>query len=273
MTSIKNISFKKKIAAITLAAVVAIVPVMSGIFASVDAHADESALSIGDIVAFDERGYVCKDTICVKRWHKYYFTLYYMGTYDNVFVTPVREAKFITSYYTYTLDVQDMQLTSYNLTTQVSEEVTEEFSIQSKINFPEFLDNAKAHIKVDQSYKQSSAVSVTESITYTVSRLVQEKYDIKVIGDEKSPFNHYYGDMLMMARANKFKLTVSKKQEAKHRKSALHKWGAYQEEMSWPEKQYVFYSSYYNSSANFYRMIGDLGTHDEYINLITNEGK
>ncbi len=272
MISIKNLSLKKKIAALFLAAVSVIVPAMSFCIASNNAHAaTEGNLSIGDKIAQDTRATVIKNTICVKRWHEYVFTLYYLGTFDNVFVAEVRMPKFITSYYEYSYTKEIQKISSYNLTTTLSDKITAELEIEGEIGLSGFLNNAKSFVNVSSSNKIESAVTVSETITYTESVITEEKIFLKVDG-VNSPYNHYYGDMLMMARANKFRLHVYKQQHAKYRKSALHKWSEYQIEETW-DQDYIFYASYYNSSANFYRLTGDLGNHDQYLNLISNAGK
>lgn len=272
MILLSKFNFKKKIVATLLAAIVTIVPVTSYLFISHNAFAETlGSLSVGDIVAQYTEATCIKDTKCVKRWHEYVFTLYYEGTYDNVFVSEIIEPKYITAVYNYTYKTEDQLISTYNLSTTLSDKVTTELDIEDKISFSDFLDNAKAHIKVNSSFKHESAVEVTESITYTKSRIIEETYTIKVDGVQ-CPFKHYYGDMLMMAKANKFRLHVYKQQHAKHRSSALSSWGSYKIEETWDE-DYYFYSSYYNTTANFYRMIGDLGTHDEFIKLISNSGK
>ena len=77
----------------------------------------------------------------------------------------------------------------------------------------------------------------------------------------------------MLLKAHKLKLKVRKFVIAKHRKSAIDKWGAYVTEYEDPIQIYNFYSSYYTTNGGFIRKIGDLGTRAEYEKLISNEGK
>ncbi len=274
MNNIKNSSFKKKMAALALAAVATVVPVTSCLLVSNNAHAETvGGLSIGDKVAEYEDKTVVKDTICVKRWHEYTYTLYYEGTYDNIFVMPLIEPRFVTSYLSYHYSSSNMITNTYNLTSSLTDKVSQEVDFRNELetNFSNFLGTAKEYVSVSNSYKRETALSVTESISYTHTKVIEEGYDL-IVDNVKAPYNHYYGDMLMMTRANKFRLHVYKMVDAKYRKSALHKWSAYQIEEEF-NYDYIFYTSYYNTSANFYRLTGDLGTYDDYIKLISNEGK
>ena len=274
MTSIKNFNLKKKIAAFVLAAVAVVVPVTSGLFFSNNAQAETDVLSPGDEIAFESHGIVLKDTVCVKRWHVYDYTLIYEGTYNDVFIDTLHTPILVTNLMSFKYTKQTQNFTSYNLSYSMSELISEEFGIDGSAKFDAFLMGIDSKITIDGYYhnKYEQAKTVSLSIAKTISDINSEEVAFTVNGIDL-PYNHYYGDVLMFLKAYKFKLKVNKKQIAKYRKSALHKWSEYQIEGTPQEKAYYFYSSYYNNSGNYVRKTGDLGTSAEYERLISNAGK
>ena len=91
MTNSKSKNFGKKLAAILLSAVAVTVPALTFGLTSNKVKAATAIPPIGMEVSRKEDAWVIKDTSCVKRWHEYKISVYYMGAVENVFVNCVHE--------------------------------------------------------------------------------------------------------------------------------------------------------------------------------------
>lgn len=271
MANLKSKNFGKKLAAILLAATAVIVPAVSFCFANVS-FAETEDLRVGDIISEKKEAWVVKETLRVKRWQEYSFKVYYEGVKNQVYVAEVHQSFQPMSYTEKKYITENQIINSYSLTTSVTETVKSDLRAVSSTKFNDFFTNLTSNIKVEAGVSYEKQVSSIKSITHTELKIETEELFLKVDGSKDNPFGYYYGDLLMMHKAHKFRVEVYEKQTAKHRSSGLAKWGPYVDEIK-GTYTYYFYSSYYDDSANYYRKHGFLGDFDQYDKLITNYGK
>lgn len=255
---------KKKSFILLCVSVFAALIVTIGMFTHSKVANADSGLAPGTLVAQDNPSTVIKDTICVKRWEECTFSLYYLGAYDDVFIAEVHTAMIPTSSGTITFTSSNQLMSSYSVSSTISASVTLELGITKSISIEGFMKQAssKATSSLTATYAETVGISETSSIGYSAS------FDV---GTAENPLNYVYGNILMINHAYKFKLVVHKQHRAKHRKSALHKWGAYQIETESTTER-VFYALNGNNAV-FYQKIGLIGTQQQYSNIIHNVGK
>lgn len=271
MFNLKSKNFGKKLAAILLAATAVTVPALSFGFAN-KSYAETEDLKVGDVISAKEEAWVVKETTCVKRWQEYSFKVYYEGVKNQVYVAEVHQTFQPMSYTEKTFITTNQIIDSYSLTTSVTEKVKYDLKAVSSTKFNDFFTNLTSNIKVEAGVSYEKQVSSIKSITHTELKIETEELFLKVDGSKENPFGYYYGDLLMMHKAHKYKVEVYEKQTAKHRSLGLAKWGPYKDEII-GTYTYDFYSSYYDDSANYYRKHGLLGDFEQYDKLITNYGK
>lgn len=255
---------QKKFALLLLSLLASLIVGLGFIFSPQPTYAAEG-LKAGTLVAQDSKAVVIKDTICVKRWEECKFSLYYMGDFEDVFVAEIHNPVTPISTGDLTFSASKQIITSYSVSSSVSKTVTEEMEINSKISVEEFMVGAsgKAISSSTAAYAAAVGLSNTDKISFD--------YVIHIDG-EKNPLNKVYGDLLMINYASKYKLAIYKEVRAKHRSSALSKWGAYQVE-STQNFVYDFYAFNTRQGGYFYQMIGMIGTKQDYSNVIHNAGK
>ena len=206
--------------------------------------------------ADEQKAVVIKNTICVKRWQECKFSLFYIGDYEEICIAEINSPVVPTSTGTLTLYKPERITASYLLSTSVSETVTKEMEINCKISVEEFLT--------------MSGIKTTPSSTADFEAAVKGCPDF-VIHVEESSVNKVCGNLIMLSNASKYKLVVYKEVRAKHRSSALSKWGAYKVESA-KTCEYCFYD--YNSGQNgfFYQKTGAFDI-EQYSEITYNIGK
>lgn len=226
---------------------------------------------IGMLASEKKDAWVIKDTNYVKRWHEYNISVYYMGAYEDVFVNCVHETINPTSPQRIDFTEQNQLYKEYSLAETTSKEIEtkERWHLSKSANVYDYLSNISNYLTED--YKKYYSKAIVESIE--ISNYTAPTYERHFdVGSAAYPLNEYYGDVLMLVKAYKFKIVVHQQQHAKTRKSITGKWSDYITEEEW-DNEYIMYSTYYNPDGNYIRKIGSLGTYDEYHALINNEGK
>lgn len=266
MFNLKSKNFGKKLAAILLAATAVIVPVISLCFAN-NSYAETNQWDVGAKVAYKKVDEVVKDTICVKRWHLYTFTLYYLGTYEHVYMGEIQDPIYVNNKATVNFGQMEQNIVSYSVSETVSNTSKESLKVISSEKVGEFLG------KVELSVTEEKYYSLTQSVSQSKTEQISKSVSIYADGSVDAPINCYYVHWLMLSRANKFKLVVTEKQQAKTRKSALHNWSGYKTEIEEVKSEYFFYSSYLPNGESYYQKIGSVSDTTEIEILKQNIGK
>lgn len=254
-----------KSAVMAFVAILSLIVILFSYIFPVQNGSAEEKLSVGTLVAQDTQAVCIKDTICVKRWHEYTFSIYYMGEYNDVFIKELHTPMIPTVAMEITFSATTQSELYYSVAETFSASVSEELSITSGISLEGFMSNASS--------KATSALAVSYAETLSKSETNIAAYSTKINVDGiNTPLNCVYGDLLLINNAYKYKLVVYKQQHAKHRKSALHKWGEYQIE-STETNEFYFYSLNNNIQSVFYHRVGLIGTIEEYSDIINNVGK
>lgn len=251
MLNLKSKNFGKKLAAILLAAVAVTVPALSFGLTSNNSHA-QTIYQKGALISHRDVAEVVKDTICVKRWHLYSFDLYYEGTYEDIFVENIHTPVFANCLQTITLKTEDQLINSYTVSETEGRRISASLKVISGAKVAEFLSSAEAY--VTEEYYHSITKTVSTSYIHTISDTF-----VFDLAKDNLPINCYYGNMLRLSKANRFKLVVKEKQQAKTRKSALHNWSDYKVEIDETTTTHYFYASYLENGASYYQLTGCLG--------------
>lgn len=206
--------------------------------------------------AVGQNAVVIKNTICVKRWQECKFNLVYMGDCEEVCIAEITSPVVPTSTGTLTYYKPERITASCLLSTSVSQTVTKEMEINCKISVEEFLSK--------------SGIRTTPSSRADFEAAVKRCSDLVIHVDE-SCVNKVCGNLLMLSNASKYKLVVYKEVRAKHRSSALSKWGEYKVESA-KTSEYCFYD--YDSGQNgfFYQKTGAFDM-EQYSEITYNIGK
>lgn len=269
MTNFKRKNFGKKLAAILLAASAAVVPVLTFSITSIKVKAATAIPPIGIKVSTKEDAWVIKDTNRVKRWHEYNIEVYYMGAYEDIFVNCLHKSINVTSPQKIKFTKDDQIYTDYSLVDTATKDIEKHWHLSRSANVYDYLSHISDNLNEDYTkYYSKSVVESIEKSNYT-AQIYEQEFDV---GSAGYPINEYYGDVLMLVKAYKFKIVVHQQQHAKFRSSSVSKWSEYKPEEVW-DNEYIVYSTYYNPDGNYVRRVGALGTYDEYQALINNEGK
>jgi len=269
MTNSKSKNLGKKLAAILLSAVAVTVPALTFGLTSNKVKAATAIPPIGMEVSRKEDAWVIKDTSCVKRWHEYKISVYYMGAVENVFVNCVHEPINATSPQQIDFTENNQLYKKYSLAETTTTDIENHWHLTKGGDIYNYLSHISDYLTED--YTKYYSKAVVESIEKSnYDALTYERHFN--VGSAEYPINKYYGDLLMLVKAYKFKIVVHQQQHAKTRSSALSKWSQYRTEEQW-DNEYFIYSTYYNPDGNYYRKIGSLGNYNEYQALINNESK
>ncbi len=269
MTNSKSKNFGKKLVAILLSAVAVTVPALTFGLTSNKVKAATAIPPIGMEVSRKEDAWVIKDTTCVKRWHEYKISVYYMGAYENIFVNCLHKPVNVTSPKKIEFKREEQLYTEYSLAETTTTDIENHWHLTKGGDIYNYLSHISDYLTEDYTkYFSKSIVESIERSNYTALRYGHEFN----VGTAGYPINEYYGDVLTLVKAYKFKIVVHQQQHAKTRSSALSEWSAYKLEEVW-DNEYIVYSTYYNPDGNYVRRFGSLGTYDEYQALINNENK
>lgn len=269
MLNLKSKNFGKKLAAILLAAVAVTVPALSFGLTN-KSYAETNLPPVGTKVAEKTEAWVIKDSTCVKRWHEYTISVYYEGTFSNVYTgINVHDTIYPTSETDMVLETENQKISKYSVTEITSESIEQNWHLSVGGKVATFLGNISGNITYD--YKSKYNHEIIKSIEYTTIITTKATKNIHIDGVQ-NPFYHYYGDLLMLFKANKFKVVIKQQQHAKKRSSALSKWSDYIVEEQWEDSE-TFYAGYYGNDADYYRHMGYLGTPEEYEKLISYDDK
>lgn len=267
MFNLKSKNFGKKLAAILLAATAVIVPALSFGLTN-KSYAETNLPPVGTKVAEKTEAWVIKESPCVKRWHEYTITVYYEGTYDDVFINQVHQSRCPDGYFKYIYETKNQIYDEYSLVKTTSQLIENNWRLNVGGKANTFFGSLNANITAE--YKEQYGTTIVEGVKYSTYTATTEYFEVEY-GD-KNPANHFYGDLLMLLKANKFRVEVHQQQHAKKRKTQASKWSDYNVEEKWDD-EYIIYSPYYDTAACYYRKIGLLGTREQYEEIISNKNK
>ena len=221
MTNSKSKNLGKKLAAILLSAVAVTVPALTFGLTSNKVKAATAIPPIGMEVSRKEDAWVIKDTSCVKRWHEYKISVYYMGAVENVFVNCVHEPINATSPQQIDFTENNQLYKKYSLAETTTTDIENHWHLTKGGDIYNYLSHISDYLTED--YTKYYSKAVVESIEKSnYDALTYERHFN--VGSAEYPINKYYGDLLMLVKAYKFKIVVHQQQQAKTRSSALSKW-------------------------------------------------